>query len=100
MFWVMGFLLVFIALMIPTLAIVLNSPVVKGYFHGTDPVKLGEVIDRIRAIEDELGQMAGEIEALQDETHFVQRLLDDPARAKVHERIAPPDSKFESPSEQ
>ena len=92
MFWVMGFLLVFIALMIPTLAIVLNSPVVKGYFHGTDPVKLGEVIDRVRAIEDELSEMAGDIEALQDETQFVQRLLDDPDRGELKKRIAPPES--------
>jgi hypothetical protein len=81
MFWVMAFILLFVALMIPTLAIVLNSPVVKGYFHGTDPVKLGEVIDRIRAIEDELSQMAGEIETLRDETQFVQRLLDNPDRS-------------------
>ena len=90
MFWVMGFLLVFVALMIPTLAIVLNSPVVKGYFHGTDPVKLGEVIDRVRAIEDELSQMAGDIEALRDETRFVQNLLDDPNRGVNKGRIAPP----------
>jgi hypothetical protein len=92
MFWVMGFLLVFVALMIPTLAIVLNSPVVKGYFHGTDPVKLGEVIDRVRAIEDEISQMADEIEALQNETQFVQRLLDDPDRRAQRQQIAPPDS--------
>jgi len=78
--------------MIPTLAIVLNSPVVKGYFHGIDPIKLGEVIDRVRAIEDELSQMAGDIEALQDETKFVQRLLDDPERKGAKKRIASPDS--------
>ena len=82
MLWVMGFLLVLVALLIPTLAIVLNSPVVKGYFHGTDPIKLGEVIDRIRALEDEMSQMSMEIETLKDESKFVQRLLDDPARSK------------------
>ena len=92
MFWVMGFILLFVALMIPTLAIVLNSPVIKGYFQGTDPIKLGEVIDRVRAIEDELSQMAGEIEALQDETRFVQRLLDDPTRGDQSKQIAPPES--------
>ena len=96
MFWVMGFLLVFVALMIPTLAIVLNSPVVKGYFHGTDPVKLGEVIDRVRAIEDELSQMASDIEALQDETRFVQHLLEDPDRRELNKRIAPPQTHPES----
>ncbi len=99
MFWVMGFLLVFVALMIPTLAIVLNSPVVKGYFHGTDPVKLGEVIDRVRAIEDEVGQMAQEIEALQDETKFVQQLLDDPTREDLKKRLSAPDSPSETSSE-
>ena len=99
MFWVMGFLLVFVALMIPTLAIVLNSPVVKGYFHGTDPVKLGEVIDRVRAIEDELSQMAGDIEALQDETHFVQRLLENPDRGELKKRIAPPESPLDASPE-
>ncbi len=99
MFWLMGFLLVFVALMIPTLAIVLNSPVVKGYFHGTDPVKLGEVIDRVRAIEDEVSQMGREIEALQDETRFVQHLLDDPDRVETPQRIAPPASPPETSSE-
>jgi len=91
MFWVMGFVLIFIALMIPTLAIVLNSPVVKGYFHGTDPIKLGEVIDRVRALEDELSQMASDIEALQSETRFVQRLLDDPDRDQAKKRLLPPE---------
>jgi hypothetical protein len=95
----MAFLLLFVALMIPTLAIVLNSPVVKGYFHGTDPVRLGEVIDRIRAIEDELSQMAGDIEALQNETEFVQRLLDDPDRRKMRQQLAPPDTPPENSSE-
>jgi hypothetical protein len=92
MFWVMGFVLLFVALMIPMLAIVLNSPVVKGYFHGTDPVKLGEVIDRVRAIEDELSQMASDIEELQNETEFVQRLLEDPSRGGNRPQLAPPDS--------
>jgi hypothetical protein len=92
MFWVMGFLLVFVALMIPTLAIVLNSPVVKGYFRGTDPVKLGEVIDRVRAIEDELSQMANDIEALRNETQFVQRLLNDHDGGETRKQVAPPDS--------
>jgi len=100
MFWVLGFLLVFVALLIPTLAIVLNSSVVKGYFHGTDQVKLGEVIDRVRALEDELAQMAGEIEALQDETHFVQRLLDNPDRADTRSRVASIESTPESSPEQ
>ena len=95
----MAFLLLFVALMIPTLAIVLNSPVVKGYFHGTDPVRLGEVIDRIRAIEDELSQMAGDIEALQSETEFVQRLLDDPDRRKMRQQLAPPDTPPENSPE-
>jgi hypothetical protein len=71
---------------------VLNSPVVKGYFHGTDPVKLGEVIDRIRAIEDELSQMASDIEVLQSETEFVQRLLEDPDRRDMRRQLAPPDT--------
>lgn len=88
MFWVIGILLVFVALMIPTLAIVLNSPVVKWYFYGTEPVKLGEVMERVRAVEDELSQLAGEIEALKDETRFVAQLLDDPGRTGSSRRIA------------
>ena len=95
----MGFLLVFIALMIPTLAIVLNSPVVKGYFQGTDPIKLGEVIDRVRAIEDELSQMAGDIEALQDETQFVQRLLGNADRDELRKRLAAPESHLDTSPE-
>jgi len=99
MFWVMAFILLFIALMIPTLAIVLNSPVVKGYFHGTDPIKLGEVIDRVRAVEDELTHMSAEIEALKEETGFVQRLLEDPGRASLQKRLTPPDDSVGTTSE-
>lgn len=99
MFWVLGFILVFVALMIPTLAVILNSDVVKSYFAGAESIKLGEVIERIRAIEDEMSMMAGEIEALKDETKFVQRLLDGPERAQS--QMLPPPSEIpeESPSE-
>lgn len=92
MFWLMAFILLFVALMIPALAIVLNSPAVKGYFHGTDPVRLGEVMDRVRAIEDELSQMAGDIDALREETEFMQRLLADPDRGDAARRLSKPES--------
>ena len=77
MFWVLGFLLLFMALLIPILAIVLDSPVARNLFRA-DSGTLNEITDRIRGLEDEVAQLSQSVEELREETQFVQRLLKEP----------------------
>ena len=87
MFWALGFLILFMALLIPILAIVLDSPVARNFFS-TDPKTANEITDRIRGLEDEVAQLAQAVEELREETQFVQRLLDNPDSAA---KLSPPE---------
>ena len=91
MLWAL-LLVLFVALLIPILAIVLDSPVARNLSHSSESVRLGEVMDRVRALEDEVHAMGREIESLQEETQFVQRLLDNPDRQEHPKQISPPES--------
>jgi hypothetical protein len=83
MFWALGiFLLLLIALLIPILAIVLDSPVARNLFRGTDPTGLQELIDRVQSLEGEVENLGRVVEAQQEETRFVQRLLENPERRR------------------
>ena len=75
------------ALLIPILAIVLDSPVARNFFS-TDPKTANEITDRIRGLEDEVAQLAQAVEELREETQFVQRLLDNPDSAA---KLSPPE---------
>ncbi|UCG85167.1 MAG: hypothetical protein JSW71_14655 [Gemmatimonadota bacterium] len=77
MFWALGFLILFVALLIPILAIVLDSPVARNFFRA-DPGTVNELMERVRGLEDEVAQLTQSIEDLREETRFVQRLLDHP----------------------
>jgi hypothetical protein len=90
MYWALGFLILLIALLIPILAIVLDSPVARNVFRGTDPAKLNDVMERLQALEDEVAEMGQTIESLREESEFVQRLLDNPDGMDERRRLSPP----------
>jgi hypothetical protein len=90
MVWALGFILVLIALMIPLLAIVLDSPVARNFFRGTDPRMLDEIIGRVQGLEDEVAQLGASVEELREETQFVQKLLEKPDKPESPERLSPP----------
>ncbi len=78
MFWILGFVLLLIALMIPILAIVLDSPVARNFIRGADSAQLGEIVRRLETLETEMSNLEHSLEALRDETQFVKRLLRPP----------------------
>ena len=92
MYWVLGFLILLIALSIPILAIVLDSPVARNAFRRLDSGKLDDVINRLQALEDEVADLGRGLEALREETQFVQRLLEDSDQAGSPKQLPPPES--------
>lgn len=90
MIWALGFILVLIALMIPLLAIVLDSPAARTFFRGTDQRVLDEIIRRVQGLEDEVAQLSSSVEDLREETQFVQKLLKNPEKPESPERLSPP----------
>jgi hypothetical protein len=92
MIWALGFILVLIALMIPLLAIVLDSPVARNFFRGTDPQALEEIMRRLQGLEDEVAELGSSLEEVRQETQFVQRLLKNPDKPDSSEQLSPPES--------
>jgi len=90
MLWILGFLLLFIALLIPILAIVLDSPVARNLLRGTDPSRSDEILKRIQALEEEVSELGTALETLKDETEFIQRLLENPEHPDASKRLSPP----------
>ncbi len=81
MFWAIGvFLLLLIALLIPILAIVLDSPIARNFFRGSDAADINELVRRIQALENDVENLGRALEAHREETQFVQRLLEGPDR--------------------
>lgn len=80
LFWVIGFLVVLVALLIPILAIVLDSPALQKLVEGrraAAPGELQELQKRIETIEDEMDDVTVIVRQLREETQFLQRLLED-----------------------
>lgn len=81
----MVWLVIFVALMIPLTAVVLDSPVVRAWVErmhggGADaPADVKELDKKVRVLEAELEAMARQLVQLQEEHQFLQRLLEDPA---------------------
>lgn len=83
MVWVF---IVFVALLIPILAIVLDSPVARSWARRLErPGALGareqELFERLEQLEDEVEGLTRALESQREEVHFLGRLLQDPDRA-------------------
>lgn len=82
----MVWLVIFVALMIPLTAVVLDSPVVRAWVdrrHGGGerlPTNVQELADKVRVLETELDTVTRQLASLQEEQQFLQRLLEDPSR--------------------
>ena len=94
MLWVAGFLILFVALMVPILAIVLDSPAVRNFLesrHGAKPGRIDELGSRVELLQDQLDDLTRSVEALKEETRFLQRLLENP-ETRGAKRLSPPNS--------
>lgn len=82
----MVWLVIFVALMIPLTAVVLDSPVVRAWVdrrHGGDVdapnVGVKELAEKVGVLEAELEVVNRQVAQLQEEQQFLQRLIEDPA---------------------
>jgi hypothetical protein len=92
MLWLLGFVLVLIALLIPILAIVLDSPVARNLVRGPDPRLIDEITRRLQTLEDDVSSLEHSVETLKEETQFVQRLLEKPDGPDSPRQLSPPES--------
>lgn len=77
-------LILLVALLIPIMGIVLDSPIGKALarrLEGASPAPpaIGELVKKIEALEAEVEQLNRAVETLQDESAFLHRLLADPS---------------------
>lgn len=93
MFWVIGFLVLLVALLIPILAIVLDAPVLRNLFErrfgpGSMP-EIQALSRKVTLLEDEVEDLGRAVQGLKDETQFLQRLLED-GEQRGSQRLPPP----------
>jgi len=91
MFWALGFLILFMALLIPILAIVMDSPLTRNLL-GSDPRRMDEIMERVQNLEDEIAQLGHSLEELREEAEFVHRMLKNPDRPERAIEPPPPGS--------
>ncbi len=76
-------LLVFVALMIPIVAILVDSPLGRSIARrleggGTGPAELGDLHRKVDLLEGEVEELHRSVTGMKDELQFVQRLLEKP----------------------
>lgn len=84
MFWLIGFAILFVALMIPILAIVLDSPAIKHLFEsrrGAAPGEVGDLSKKVALLEDQVDELTRSLEGVKEEQQFLHQLLENPERS-------------------
>ena len=86
----MVWLVIFVALMIPLTAVVLDSPVVRSWVdrrHAQGdaelPADLQNVAKRLQTLEQELEAQQGQIAQLTETQAFLTKLLEQPERPRL-----------------
>jgi hypothetical protein len=90
----MGYIILIIALMIPLVAVVLDSHLGRALAEyisrrGGEPLQSAGSSQRLQALESEVDRLGKEVMRLEEETQFLHRLLE-AKPAKPHE--LPPES--------
>jgi uncharacterized SAM-binding protein YcdF (DUF218 family) len=78
-------LILLVALFIPILGIVIDSPIGRAIarrLEGADqiPAALGELAKKVDLLESEMDDLTRTVQNLQEENQFLQRLLEDSAQ--------------------
>ena len=96
MFWVIGFLVLLVALLIPILAIVLDAPALRHLLErrfGTEDMReLKELAGKVSRLEDDLDDLGRSVQALREETQFLQQILENPEQRPSPRSLTPPKS--------
>jgi hypothetical protein len=89
-------LVIFVALLIPLTAVVLDSPVVRAWVdrsRGSDlpvPPDVKELAQKVGILEAELEEMRGDVRQLREAQQFVQHLLENPAEGGAVPKLPKP----------
>jgi uncharacterized SAM-binding protein YcdF (DUF218 family) len=78
-------LILIIALLIPIIGIVVDSPIGRALARRLEgpqqaPPALSDLAKKVELLEAELDDLARSVQTLQDENAFLQRLLEDPSQ--------------------
>lgn len=95
MFWVLGFLVLLVALLIPILAIVLDSPALRQVVErrlggGASAQQWQELSAKVTMLEEELDDLGRSVQQLKEETQFLQQLLENPEQRPAPRSLTPP----------
>ena len=87
-------LFLLVALLIPILGIVVDSPIGRALARRLEgpqqtPADLTELVKRVELLEAEVDDLARNLQSVQDENAFLQRLLSDPTSRST---LPPPPS--------
>jgi hypothetical protein len=92
MLWVIGFIILLVALMIPILAIVLDSPAVRKVLEsrqGADAGRVAELSHKVAMLEDQVDDLTRVVDGMKEEQAFLHRLLENPERQAPSKRLPP-----------
>lgn len=96
MFWVIGSLVLLVALLIPILAIIGDAPALRHLlerrFGAEDSRELKQLSGKVTQLEDELDDLGRSVQALREETQFLQQLLENPEHRPSPRSLTPPKS--------
>jgi hypothetical protein len=96
MFWVIGFLVLLVALLIPILAIVLDAPALRHLlerrFGTADMKELRDLAGKVARLEDDLDDLGRSVQTLREETQFLQQMLENPEQRPAPKTLTPPKS--------
>lgn len=78
-------LILLVALLIPIMGIVVDSPIGRALARRLEgpqeiPIALTELAKKVELLEAEVDDLTRNVQALQDENVFLQRLLEDPTQ--------------------
>lgn len=94
MFWVIGSLVLLVALLIPILAIVLDAPALRHLLerrYGLEGSReFKELAGKVTQLEDDLDDLGRSVQALREETQFLQQLLENPEQRPSPRSLTPP----------
>jgi hypothetical protein len=88
-------LVLLVALMLPILSIVLDSPFGRALARRVDgpeatPMPVGDLTKRVELLESEIDDISRALEGMKEENAFLQRLIEDtPARPALPPRSSP-----------
>jgi hypothetical protein len=77
-------LLILVALLIPIMSVVLDSPIGRALARRVEgalpaPPAVADLVKKVEALEAEVEELNRTVQALQEETAFLHRLLADPS---------------------